>query len=72
MSLNFPISMQQEPWLASLDQLDGEQVFAVAVVVLVTITYVRARRQSQPVAPLHVHLSAAAGCGKTTVLNVAA
>jgi hypothetical protein len=70
-SLAFPISMSEEPWLATLAQLDDEQLFAVAAVVLVTTTYIAARRRQIPMEAVHLHLSAAAGCGKTTVLNVA-
>jgi hypothetical protein len=66
----YPVNMPEEPWLGSLGQLDDEQLFAVAVVLVVVVGYVRARRLGLPISPLHMHLSAAAGCGKTTVLNV--
>jgi hypothetical protein len=69
-TLAYPINMPEEPWLASLAQLDAEQLFAVALVLVVMVGYVRARRLGMPISPLHLHLSAAAGCGKTTVLNV--
>jgi hypothetical protein len=42
----------------------------VALVLVVMVGYVRARRLGMPISPLHLHLSAAARCGKTTVLNV--
>jgi hypothetical protein len=62
--------MIEEPWLRHLGMLDDDQYFAVAVVLVVNVLFVRGTRAGQAVLPIHVHLSATAGCGKTTVLNV--
>jgi hypothetical protein len=67
-----PISLPEEPWLSRVGDLDNDQVFAVAVGLLITAQYVASVRTRHGLWPVHMHAFAAAGCGKTTVLNVIA
>lgn len=68
----YPITLQQEPGIGQLGQLADDQLFAVAVCVLVVSRYVAAKRANPGARPHYVHGLAPPGCGKTTVLNVAA
>jgi ABC-type taurine transport system ATPase subunit len=64
--------MAQEAWMTKLSDLDDDQLFAVAVGVLAAARFVVSKRRNNDALPVHVHVFAAAGCGKTTVLNVIA
>lgn len=67
---DYPLDIPEESWLHSLEQLDDEQVFATGTVVMVNLKFIADLRDGNGVKPIHIHLSAPAGCGKTLVMNV--